>query len=143
MWTLLSDGSVLPLLGRILWVKFVCLGSGDEEQTYPGLWFLPVWHRGIPDSILLLLLYCWCRLESPLVVSFVFVCSRVLSVFSLRFVPLSFQIYVLWLLKVCLVLSGWRAALLGKGNSEWAPAHDVAKDLVCFLLFHLLQLATG
>ena len=35
-------------------VAFVCLGSGDGEQTYSGLWFLPVWHRGIPDSLLLL-----------------------------------------------------------------------------------------
>ena len=36
--TIVGDGFV---------VEFVCLGSGDGEQTFPGLWFLPVWHRGI------------------------------------------------------------------------------------------------
>ena len=51
-WTLLSVGGVLLLSGMVLSVAFVCLGCGDGEQTYPGLWFLPVWHGGIPDSLL-------------------------------------------------------------------------------------------
>ena len=42
------------IVGGDLLVAFVCLGSGDGEQTYPALWFLPVWHGGIPDSLLLL-----------------------------------------------------------------------------------------
>ena len=46
------------VLGRIVSVALVCLGSGDGEQTYPGLWFLPVWYKGISDSMLLLLLGC-------------------------------------------------------------------------------------
>ena len=40
------------IVGEDLSVTFVCLGSGGEKQTYPGLWFLPVWHGGIPDSLL-------------------------------------------------------------------------------------------
>ena len=43
--TIVGDGFV----GRVC-----VLGSGDGEQTYPGLWFLPVWHGGITDSLLLL-----------------------------------------------------------------------------------------
>ena len=73
--------------------------SGDGEQTYPGLWFLPVWYRGIPDSMLLLLLNCWCRWEPPLVVSFVFcVRSGCFPVF-LAFGALFLRIYFLVFLK--------------------------------------------
>ena len=52
-------------------VEFVYLESGDGKQTHPGLWFFAVWHRGIPDSMLLLLHYCWAQLEPPLIISFV------------------------------------------------------------------------
>ena len=45
------------IVGEDLSFAFVCLGSGDGEQTYPGLWFLPVWHGSIPDSLLLVLLF--------------------------------------------------------------------------------------
>ena len=34
--------------------RICVLGSDDVEQTYPGLWFLSVWHGGISDSLLLL-----------------------------------------------------------------------------------------
>ena len=77
----------------------VCvLGSGNGEKPHPGLWFLPVWYGGIPDSMSLLMC-CWCRLESPLVVSLVCVCGWVNSWFSLRLVPLSIWFYFLGLLK--------------------------------------------
>ena len=49
--------------------------SGDGEQTYPGLWFLPVWHRGIPNSLLLLLVVLFVPVEPPLVVVFPCVCG--------------------------------------------------------------------
>ena len=41
------------IVGEDLSIAFVCLESGDREQTCPGLWFLPVWYGGIPDSLLL------------------------------------------------------------------------------------------
>ena len=60
--------------GLVLSVAFVGLGSGDGEQTYPGLWFLPVWHGGIPDSVLLLVVL-FVPVEPPLVVEFLCVCG--------------------------------------------------------------------
>ena len=73
-------------------VAFVCLGSRDREQTYPGLWFLPVWHGGIPDSLLLLfvlfvLVGAAARHCIPL---HLWVWLSGVSVFSLSFMHLSF-----------------------------------------------------
>ena len=60
-------------------VAFVRLGSGDGEQTYLGLWFLPFWHRGIPDFVLWLvvlwLVVLFVPVEPPLVVVFLCVCG--------------------------------------------------------------------
>ena len=87
--------------GLILSVAFVGFESSDAEQTYPRLWFLPVWHGGIPDSLLLLVVL-FVPVEPPLVVVFPRVCGsgcRVVSLFSLCFMPLSFWIYFLGPLK--------------------------------------------
>ena len=123
--------------------RIVCLGSGDREQTYPGLWFLPVWHKGIKDSVLLLVVLlvplgaaahcflCFC------------VCCRVVSLFSLRFVHLFFSYLFPCTSKVRWVLAVWGAALLGEGYSRCSSARDVAEDLLCFLFFLFLRLAIG
>ena len=55
-------------------VTFVCLGSGDGELTYPGLWFLPIWHGCILDSLLWLIVL-FVPVEPPLVVVFPCVCG--------------------------------------------------------------------
>ena len=82
-------------------VTFVCLGSGDGEQTYPGLWFLPVWHGGMPDSLsLLFVLFVPVGAAARCCFPFAFVGLAVggFLVF-LVFVPLPFRIYFLGLLK--------------------------------------------
>ena len=72
------------IVGGVLSVKFVWLGPDDREQTYPGLWFLPVWHEGIPDSMLLLL-----DLLVPL--------SRRSLLYSLAFVGLAVGVSIVFL----------------------------------------------
>ena len=89
------------IVGGDLSVAFMCLGCGDGEQTYPGLWFLPVWHGGIPDSLLLLfVLFVPVGATARCCFPFAFVGLSVggFLVF-LVFVPLSFRIYFLELLK--------------------------------------------
>ena len=89
------------IVGGELSVAFVCLGSSDGEQTYPGLWFPPVWHRGIPDFLLLLfVLFVPVGAAARCCFPFAFVGLAVggFLVF-LAFVPLSFRIYFLGLLK--------------------------------------------
>ena len=48
---------VLYYIGEGFVGRVCVFGSGNGEQTYPGLWFLPVWHGGIPDSLLLLVVF--------------------------------------------------------------------------------------
>ena len=64
------------------------------------------------------------------------------SLFSLRFMPLSFRIYFLGLLKSTLSCRYGGAKLLGEGYPGWASARDVAEDHLYFLFFLLLQFAT-
>ena len=68
--SLLSVSDIFLLLGRILSVMFVCLGSDDREQTYAKLQFLAILDRGITGSELYLDC-CWCLLEPSLIVSWV------------------------------------------------------------------------
>ena len=84
-------------------------------------------------------------MEPPLVVSFVSVCSWVVSLFSLRFVPLSLQIFFLVLLKStwswrCGGQYHWRSVISG---GPLMGDRDVAEDLLCFLFFLSFQLAAG
>ena len=91
------------------------------EQTNLGLWFLLVWHGGISDSIWLLQLGCWSRLEPPLIVSFVlFVQSGAFLIFLAFCGPFFLDLFPCTS-KVHLVLAVWGAALLGEGYPEWAP----------------------
>ena len=48
-----------------------------------------------------------------------------------------------WASQARLVLVVWGGTLLEEGYPGWASARDVAEDLLCFLFFLLLQLATG
>ena len=48
-----------------------------------------------------------------------------------------------WTSKVCLLLAVWGATLLEEAYPRWASACNVAEDLLGFLFFLLLQLATG
>ena len=76
------------IIGEDLSVAFVCLESGDMKQTYPGLGFLTVWHGGIPDSLLLLFVFFVPVRDTACCFPLFCVCSRVVSLFYLRFVPL-------------------------------------------------------
>ena len=87
------------LICEDLSVASVCLDSGNREQSYSGLWFLPVCHRSIPDTLLVLLVVVGAYLVPPRIASFVLCVLSGVSLFSLCFLPLSFSIYFLWLLK--------------------------------------------
>ena len=72
-----------------------------------------------------------------------YVYGQVVSLFCLRFVPLPLVLFYSRAFEASLILAGWGAELLEEGYPEWAPARNVAKDLLCFLFFLLLQLAAS
>ena len=135
------------IFGGILSVAFVCLGSGEGKQAYLGLWFLPVWHGGIPDSIMLLLSYCLCSGGRcplfPLFVAFVVYGSSGVSLFSLCFCPFFRFCPFVGLLKPL--------GSFGVGGHHWGgrPMPGgfrlvmLGRISFVFLFFLLLQLATG
>ena len=100
--------------------------------------------RGIPDSVLLI---C-CAVGAGW--------SRHSWLYSLAFVGLAvggflgflefsapfFSDLFPWTSQVRLVLAVWGATLLEEGYSGWALTCNVAEDLLCFLFFLLLRLAT-
>ena len=111
------------IVGEDLSVTF-CVGVGRWEQTYPGLWFLPVWHGGIPDSVLLL--YCvvgagWSR--GSLFPVF-YVCSRRLPYFHCVLCPFLSDLFPSTS-KVRLVLAVWR------GNTAVGGLSRVGFSLQC------------
>ena len=119
-------------MGRILSVAFVCLGSGDGEQIYPGLWFLPVgmWESQTPCCCCCCIVRDGWTHRSLLLLFGVW--GQVVSLFSLRFVPLSFGIYFLEILKPawfwrCGGQHYWKRVILGG-----LPAHNVVEDVLCY-----------
>ena len=80
------------------------------------------WHKGIPDFMLLMLSYCWWRLEPPLIVSFVlYVWSGGFFGFLAFCVPFFSELFP-WASKAHLVLAVWVAALLEDGYPGWATS---------------------
>ena len=83
--------------------------------------------------------------------------SRHSLLYSLAFVGLAVEGFLLflelpapffsdlfpWASQVRLVVAVLGATLLEEGYPGWPPAPNVAEDLLCFLFFLLLQLATG
>ena len=90
------------------------VGSDDGEQTHPGLWFLPVWQGGIPDSVLLLCYVVGAGCSRRSLFPLFCVCSQVVSSFSLSFVPLSSRIYFLGLQRSAWSWQCGGATLLGR-----------------------------
>ena len=115
------------------------------EQTYLGLCFLPVWHGGIPDSLLLLFML-WVPVGAA-------ACCCI----PLRFVGLAVEGFLIFLEFLAPFFSdfvsldfvsplgpgGVGATLLVEGYPGWASTRDIVEDLLCYLFSLLLQLATG
>ena len=125
-------------------VAFVCLGSGDWEDVYWGHSSFLFGTGDIPDSSLLC---CWCRgsrrsLFHLLFPLFVRQCMGFLC-FPCVFCPLLFRSISLGF-SSSLGSGGVGGCTAGRGLSRVGYiARDVAEDLLCFLFFLLLQLATG
>ena len=127
-----------------MFVGRVCLmGSGGWRNVYWGHSFFLFGTGDTPDSWVFVLLV---PQEPPLIVSFVvsFVCEAVrrFPCFPCVFCPLLFRIFSLGFSSP-LGSAGVGGRTAGRGLSRVGYlARDVAEDLLCFLFFLLLQLAT-
>ena len=123
---------------------FMCLDSSNGEQTYLGLWFLPVWHEGIPDYMLLFFVFfvpvgAATHFHWSVCVVGVFPCFLC--------VPPLVVGFVLSMGQPCtrLVLVTWGGLIDGRGliqvGFDYKVRH-IAGYCIYFLFFRLLQLAT-
>ena len=114
--------------GMVSSVAFVCLGSGDREQTYTVLWYIPAGHRGITDSMSMLVV---------LLVPFgaaahcflCFVCAVGGFLIFLEFSAPVFLDLFPWTSQVRLVLSVWSGNTVGGGSSRVGLGPEMLRSI--------------